>query len=90
MKNKICRILAIGVPSLLLANVVLAAPSSEDVAKQAAVLKQQENRMSEKQAQADAQRRTSKDFISLQEGQENLAKIQLPEETPSFLLSIWN
>ncbi|WP_455576886.1 ShlB/FhaC/HecB family hemolysin secretion/activation protein [Anaerosinus sp.] len=86
MKNKICRILAIGVPSLLLANVVLAAPSSEDVAKQAAVLKQQESRMSEKQAQADAQRRTSKDFISLQEGQENLAKIQLPEETPSFFI----
>ncbi|EGO65108.1 polypeptide-transport-associated domain-containing protein [Acetonema longum DSM 6540] len=72
--------------SLSLPAPLLAAPSDTDLKTQEEFLRQQEQRLAAKQAQEDSQKRSQQPMTRLGKEKKTLAKITLPQETPSFLI----
>lgn len=66
--------------------VVFAAPSTADMKEQEAVLHQQEQKITAREADQESNKRSQESMVKLKKEIKPLAKVELPEETPSFYI----
>ncbi|MBP2629759.1 MAG: Hemolysin activator HlyB domain protein [Firmicutes bacterium] len=66
--------------------IVLAAPSAIDMKEQEAVLRRQEQKITAKEADQESNKRSQESMVKLKKEIKPLAKVELPEETPSFYI----
>lgn len=81
--NKIFILLFICFVSL---QTVFAAPSAADIDKQESFLRQQEQKITAKEAEKESNKRSQASMVKLKNEIKPLTKVELPEETPSFYI----
>lgn len=66
--------------------VVFAAPSTADMKEQEAAIRQQEQKITAKEADKESNKRSQESMVKLKKEIKPLVKVELPKETPSFYI----